>query len=171
MKTQISPFHSLFPFKIIHTNAYSHKHIFVRLSVLTKNNDIQNIEYVYCILLRLLLYHKGDQCRQQWTVYHHQGWNFKNYHTQKCLLAFFFIYRSISLYQECLFQIKPTFFYEKKVHSKFFQHPFYDFNFKKSFYYLPCQTPRISLQLLAIENSALELCFKILIIGTRKFHP
>lgn len=24
-KTQISPFHSLFPFKIIHTNAYSHK--------------------------------------------------------------------------------------------------------------------------------------------------
>lgn len=44
------------------------KHIFVRLSVLTKNKDIQNIQYVYCILLRLLLYHKGDQCRQQWTV-------------------------------------------------------------------------------------------------------
>lgn len=39
-KTPTSPFHSLFPFKIIHTNAYSHKHIFVRLSVLTKNNDI-----------------------------------------------------------------------------------------------------------------------------------
>lgn len=42
----------LFPFKIIHTNAYSHKHIFVRLSVLTKNNDIycriQNMYTVYC---------------------------------------------------------------------------------------------------------------------------
>lgn len=29
---EMSPFHSLFLFKIIHTNAYSHKHIFFRLS-------------------------------------------------------------------------------------------------------------------------------------------